>query len=209
MLRRLIRACRQIRRKRPVRAAKPRWRPTIELLESRVTPSVSSVFAAWDASVAGLAQFTPVHVANLAESQPAPQMVALTEKLAPANQAALDSLLTTPAELEAKYPPYFFVTDNATTLAPRVEIARPAVNVVKFEPVGFASPEVATTPEVPVAPEAGQRSLSTTTDSRDMSASRRAAPVLGWMLSLSCLLLLRDPQRWRPALRKAAAPQRF
>src|SRR5205807_4817972 len=80
MLRRLIQAYRQFRRRRPSASAKPRWRPVVEMLESRLTPSVSSVFAAWDASAAGLSQLTPIHAANLSVVDPDPPLVALTEK---------------------------------------------------------------------------------------------------------------------------------
>jgi hypothetical protein len=72
--------------------------------------------------------------------------------------------------------------------------------VIRFDPVP-QSP-VSVTPSVALEQPAASPAANET------PMSRRAAPLLAWVMSLSCLLLLREPQRARPALTKAAAPQR-
>ena len=193
MLRRLIWAYRQFRRQRPTAPAKPRWRPAVEMFETRMAPSVTSVFASWEAAITPSAQLTPVHVANLL-TEPAPQAVALTPKMTPGHVSGLDSLFTVESESQATYPPFVFVNESGSKVLAQVE-AVSAVEVVKFEPAALPTDAPASLPK------------ETVTDAGP-PLSRRAAPVLVWTMALSCLLLLREPRRDRPTLSRAVAPER-
>jgi hypothetical protein len=143
----------------------------------------------------------------LAAEETTSTIVSLTPLSGPASpsSSALDSLLSGPSAVDAKYPPYFFVSESTTPVKPQVEFARLAMDAVRFEPAPLPSADASTSPEAPITepPPAPPAVASTETPT-----SRRAAPVLAWMISLSCLLLLRDPQRLRPVLNKPAPPKR-